>query len=228
MLAELFQVQKVLTLKLRSKMKVAVLDIKGKETAKQVDLNDEVFGIEPNDHAIYLDVKQFQAANRQGTHSSKGRGEVSFSTKKLRKQKGGGGARIGSRKSPLLKGGGRVFGPEPRDYDFKLNKKVKRLARKSALSYKVKENALTVLEDFTFENPKTKQYVELLTNLSLADKKTLLVLGAYDKNVLLSSGNIQKARVVTAAELNTYDILNAGTLLMQESSIKELENILSK
>lgn len=218
----------VLTLKLRSKMKVAVVDIKGKATSKKVDLNEAIFGIEPNDHAIYLDVKQFQAANRQGTHKAKHRGEVSFSTKKLRKQKGSGAARIGSRKSPLLKGGGRVFGPEPRDYDFKLNKKVKRLARKSALSYKVKDNALTILEDFTFEAPKTKQYVDLLSNLNMGDKKTLLVLGAHDKNVLLSSSNLQKAKVVVASELNTHDILNANNLLMVESSIKEVENILSK
>jgi large subunit ribosomal protein L4 len=209
-------------------MKVAVLDIKGKETSKKVDLNDGIFAIEPNDHAIYLDVKQYQAAQRQGTHKSKERGEVSGSTKKISKQKGSGGARFGSIKSPLLRGGGRVFGPQPRDYDFKLNKKLKRLARKSALSYKAKDNAITILEDFNFDAPKTTQYIELLNNLNLAGKKTLLVLAGYNKNIYLSSRNLQSTRVVTVAELNTYDILNATNLLMVESSIKEVENVLSK
>ncbi len=209
-------------------MKVAVIDIKGKETSKKVDLNDSIFAIEPNDHAIYLDVKQYQAAQRQGTHKAKERSEVKGSTKKIRKQKGTGGARFGDIKNPLFRGGGRVFGPRPRDYDFKLNKKVKRLARKSALSYKAKDNAITVLEDFNFDAPKTSQYVELLNNLKLADKKTLLVLAGYDKNILLSSRNLQSTRVVSVAELNTYDILNANNLVMVESSVKEVENILSK
>lgn len=209
-------------------MKVAVVDIKGKETSKKVDLNDSIFAIEPNDHAIYLDVKQYQAAQRQGTHKSKERGEIAGSTKKIRKQKGTGGARFGNIKSPLLRGGGRVFGPQPRDYDFKLNKKVKRLARKSALSYKAKDNAILVLEDFNFDAPKTSQYVELLNNLKLNDKKTLLVLAGYDKNIYLSSRNLQSTRVVSVAELNTYDILNANNLVLVESSVKEVENVLSK
>lgn len=209
-------------------MKVAVVDIKGKETSKKVDLNDSIFAIEPNDHAIYLDVKQYQAAQRQGTHKSKERSEIAGSTKKIRKQKGTGGARFGNIKNPLLRGGGRVFGPQPRDYDFKLNKKVKRLARKSALSYKAKENAITVLEDFNFDAPKTSQYVELLNNLKLNDKKTLVVLAGYDKNIYLSSRNLQSTRVVSVAELNTYDILNANNLVLVESSVKEVENVLSK
>ena len=208
-------------------MEVSVLNISGKATSKKVSLNDEIFGIDPNDHAIYLDVKQHLANKRQGTHKSKERAEVSGSTKKLKKQKGTGGARAGSVKSPTRVGGGRAFGPRPRNYSFKLNKKLKRLARFSALSYKAKESSITVLEDFDFETPKTKKYVDLMNNLKLSDKKTLLVLGASNKNVYLSSRNLGSTKVVTVSDLNTYDILNANDLLFVESSVKEIENLLS-
>ena len=209
-------------------MQVEVLNISGKKTAKKVDLIDSIFGVEPNDHCIYLDVKSILANQRQGTHKSKERAEISRTTKKLKKQKGTGGARAGSMKSPLFIGGGRAFGPRPRDYSFKLNKKVKSLARMSALAYKAKGNAITVLEDFTFEAPKTKNYIDLIKNLNLTDKKTLLVLGDTNKNVYLSSRNLQGAKVVTASDLNTYDILNAENLILAESSIKALETILNK
>ena len=209
-------------------MQVEILNISGKKTTKKVDLVDSIFAVEPNDHCIYLDVKQFLANQRQGTHKSKERAEISRTTKKLKKQKGTGGARAGSMKSPLFIGGGRAFGPRPRDYSFKLNKKVKSLARMSALAYKAKGNAITVLEDFTFEAPKTKNYIDLIKNLNLSDKKTLLVLGDTNKNVYLSSRNLQGAKVVTASELNTYDILNADNLILAESSIKALETILNK
>jgi len=209
-------------------MQVEVLNISGKKTAKKVDLVDSIFNAEPNDHCIYLDVKQFLANQRQGTHKSKERAEIARTTKKLKRQKGTGGARAGSMKSPLFIGGGRVFGPRPRDYSFKLNKKVKSLARISALTYKAKENAITVLEDFNFEAPKTKNYVDLIKNLNLADKKTLLVLGATNKNIYLSSRNIQGAKVVNASDLNTYDILNAENLILAESSVKVIETILNK
>jgi len=209
-------------------MQVEVINISGKKTAKKLDLSDAIFAAEPNDHCIYLDVKQYLANQRQGTHKSKERAEISRTTKKLKKQKGTGGARAGSMKSPLFIGGGRAFGPRPRDYSFKINKKVKVLARVSALSYKAKENAITVLEDFTFEAPKTKNYVDLINNLNLADKKTILVLGDTNNNVYLSSRNIQGVKVVKASDLNTYDILNAETLILAESSVKVLETILNK
>ncbi|MGB3946471.1 MAG: 50S ribosomal protein L4 [Bacteroidia bacterium] len=207
-------------------MELSIVNISGKATSKKVNLNDTIFGIEPNDHAIYLDVKQHLANKRQGTHKSKERNEVSGSTKKLKKQKGTGGARAGSDKSPTRIGGGRVFGPRPRDYSFKLNKKLKRLARVSALTYKAKENSITVLEDFSFETPKTKKYADLINNLTLSNKKTLLVLGESNKNVYLSSRNLSNSKVVTASELNTYDILNANNILFVESSIKEIETLL--
>ena len=209
-------------------MQVEVINISGKKTAKKVDLVDSIFAAEPNDHCIYLDVKQFLANQRQGTHKSKERAEIARTTKKLKRQKGTGGARAGSMKSPLFIGGGRVFGPRPRDYSFKLNKKVKSLARISALTYKAKDNAITVLEDFNFEAPKTKNYIDLMKNLNLTDKKTLLLLGDSNKNVYLPSRNIQGAKVVKASDLNTYDILNAENLILAESSVKVIETILNK
>ncbi len=209
-------------------MQVEVLNISGKKTAKKVDLADVIFGVEPSDHSIYLDVKHYLAAQRQGTHKSKERAEISRTTKKLKKQKGTGGARAGSMKSPLFIGGGRAFGPRPRDYSFKLNKKTKVVARASALTYKAKENAITVLEDFTFEAPKTSSYVDLMKNLNLSDKKTLLVLGESNNNVYLSSRNLEGAKVVKASDLNTYDIVNAETLILLESSVKVLESLLNK
>ena len=207
-------------------MELAVYNTDGKATSKKVMLNDSVFGIEPNDHAIYLDVKQYLAAQRQGTSKSKERAEIHRTTKKLKRQKGTGGARAGSMKSPLFRGGGTVFGPKPRDYDMKLNKKVKALARKSALSYKAKENNIIVLEDFNFETPKTSQYTTILNNLKVADKKTLLILGDINKNVYLSSRNLTRAKVVTVFELTTYDILHAGNILLAESSVATIENLL--
>ncbi len=209
-------------------MQVEVLNISGKKTAKKVDLVDGIFGVEPSDHSIYLDVKHYLAAQRQGTHKSKERAEISRTTKKLKKQKGSGGARAGSMKSPLFIGGGRAFGPRPRDYSFKLNKKTKVVARLSALTYKAKENAITVLEDFTFEAPKTSNYVDLIKNLNLADKKTLLVLGESNNNVYLSSRNLKGAKVINASDLNTYDIVNAEKLILLESSVKVLESLLNK
>ncbi len=207
-------------------MELAVYNTDGKATSKKVSLNDLVFGIEPNDHAIYLDVKQYLAAQRQGTSKSKERAEIHRTTKKLKRQKGTGGARAGSMKSPLFRGGGTVFGPKPRDYDMKLNKKVKALARKSALSYKAKENNIIVLEDFNFEAPKTSQYTSILNNLKVADKKTLLILGDANKNVYLSSRNLSRAKVVTVSELTTYDILHAGNILLAESSVATIEILL--
>jgi large subunit ribosomal protein L4 len=204
-------------------MKVAVHNIKGKETTKKVDLSKDIFGVEPNDHAIYLDVKQHLAAQRSGTHKSKERGDVKGSRRKLRKQKGSGAARVGDIKNPLFRGGGRVFGPSPRNYDFKVNKKVKRLARKSALSYMAKDQNIIVLEDFSFDAPKTKSYTELLSNFDLLDNKTVLVLADSNKNILLSSRNLQRARVVLASELNTYDVMNANKLILMESSINVIE-----
>jgi len=209
-------------------MQVEIVNISGKKTAKKVDLVDSIFAAEPNDHCIYLDVKQFLANQRQGTHKSKERAEISRTTKKLKRQKGTGGARAGSMKSPLFIGGGRAFGPRPHEYGFKLNKKVKALARVSALTYKAKDNAITVLEDFNFEAPKTKNFVDLMKNLNLSDKKTLLVLGDTNKNVYLSSRNIQGAKVVKASDLNTYDILNAENLILAESSVKVIETILNR
>lgn len=204
-------------------MELSVLNIKGGDTKRKAVLVDEIYGVEPNDHAIYLDVKQYLANQRQGTHKSKQRNEVSGSTRKLHKQKGTGGSRKGSIKNPLFRGGGRVFGPQPRDYSFKVNKKVKRLARVSALTYKAKNNSIVVVEDFTFEAPKTKQFVEVLNNLKLNDKKTLFVIAEPNKNVYLSSRNLQGARVITASELNTYDILNANYLVLAEGSVKKIE-----
>ncbi len=206
-------------------MELAVYNIKGIKTDRSVTLSDSVFGINPNDHAIYLDVKQFLANNRQGTHKSKERSEISGSTRKIKKQKGTGGARAGDINSPLFPGGGRVFGPRPRDYSFKLNKKLKRLARKSALSYKALENNITIIEDFNFEQPRTKDFIEILKNLNLSDKKTLIVLFESNKNVYLSSRNLLKVKVANVTELNTYDILHANNLLFLESSIKEFDKI---
>ena len=204
-------------------MKIVVHKISGKETTKKVDLNNNVFGFTPNDHAIYLDVKQYLASQRTGTHKAKERSDVKGSRRKLRKQKGSGAARVGDIKNPLFRGGGRVFGPRPRKYDLKVNKKVKRIARKSALSYMAKDKNIIVLEDFTIDTPKTKQYLDILTNFGLQDNKTLLVLSQSNDNILLSSRNLKKARVVLATELNTYDVMNTNKLMFLESSIKEIE-----
>jgi large subunit ribosomal protein L4 len=209
-------------------MEVKVINISGKETGAKVQLSEAVFGIIPSDHAIYLDVKQYLANQRQGTHKSKQRNEIAGSTRKLYKQKGTGGARAGSIKSPLFNGGGRVFGPQPRDYSFKLNKKLKSLARKSALSYKAIDNNVVVLEDFTFDTIKTKNYIDLVNALNLAGEKTLLVLPVQNNNIYLSSRNIQKAKVTTADQLNTYDVLNAGKLLFTANSLKTLEEAFAK
>src|SRR5687768_3127867 len=209
-------------------MEVAVLKSSGQATSKKVNLSDSVFAIEPNDHAIYLDVKSILANQRQGTHKSKQRNEISGSSKKLKKQKGTGGARAGNIKNPQFKGGGRVFGPVPRDYSFKLNKKVKDLARKSALTYKAKDNSIAVLEDFNFDSPKTKQYISLLNALSLADKKTLLVLPEANKNVVLSGRNLQNTKVTTADQVNTYDVMNADNVIFVESAISKIETLLNK
>ena len=206
-------------------MEVVVYNVSGAQTDRKITLDDAIFGIEPNDHAIYLDVKQFMANRRQGTHSSKEKSQLTGSTRKLKKQKGTGGARAGSIKSPLFKGGARVFGPHPRDYDFKLNKKLKKLARKSALSYKVKDESIMVVEDFTFENPKTKNFTALVKNFNTEGKKILLVTSTVDMNVLLSSRNLPKVKVIQASDLNTYEILDAGRLLLTESSVKEIESI---
>jgi large subunit ribosomal protein L4 len=205
-------------------MKLAVYNIDGKDTGRSVDLNAEIFGIEPNDHAIYLDVKQYLANQRQGTHKAKERAEVNYSTRKIKKQKGTGGARAGSIKSPVFVGGGRVFGPRPRNYDFKLNKKVKQLARVSALAYKAKENKIVIVEDFNFAAPKTKEFIALRDNLKIQDKKILLVLAEQNKNVYLSSRNLKGNNVVTLSDLNTYDIMNASTLLISERTIDALQN----
>ena len=207
-------------------MELSVLNKKGEATGKKVTLSDEVFGIEPNDHAIYLDVKQYMANKRQGTHKSKERSEVSGSTRKLIRQKGGGGARRGDINSPVLVGGGRVFGPRPRDYSFKLNKKVKALARKSALSYKAKADEITVIEDFTMDAPKTKEFVTFVKDLKLDGRKILLVLAESNKAVYLSARNVQKAEIINAADLNTYKVLDANNLLLTESSVSIIENIL--
>ena len=207
-------------------MELSVYNVKGQDTGRKVTLNDSIFGIEPNDHVLYLAVKQYLANQRQGTHKSKERSEVSGSTKKLGRQKGGGGARRGDINSPVLVGGGRVFGPKPRDYSFKLNKKVKRLARKSALAYKAKENAIIVVENINFDAPKTKNYVAFVENLKVSDKKSVLVLSEPNKNVTLSAQNLQKARVVATPELNTYKILNANCLLLTEGALAQLEETL--
>ncbi|MBZ9788265.1 50S ribosomal protein L4 [Psychroflexus sp. CAK57W] len=209
-------------------MKVSVLDIKGKETGREVELSESVFGLEPNDHVVYLDVKQHLANKRQGTHKAKERAEIVGSTRKIKKQKGTGTARAGSIKSPIFRGGGRVFGPRPRDYHFKLNKKLKRLARKTVLSQKFKNNQLMIIEDFGFEAPKTKEFLNVLDNLKIRDKKSLLVLDESNKNVYLSSRNLKSAKVVNVSELNTYNVLNSNVLLITESRIEELQNNLNK
>ena len=208
-------------------MELKVVDINGKETGKSVKLNASVFGIEPNEHSIYLDVKQFLANARQGTHKAKERGEVNRTTKKHHKQKGTGGARAGSMRSPIQRGGGTVFGPRPRSYGFKLNKKVKQLARRSALSMKAKSKALTVLEDFTIDAPKTKSFLSVIDSLGLGDKKSLFVVADYDKNVYLSSRNLTGVKVVNCSELSTYDIMNASALVVSEGAIEKVTAILS-
>ena len=208
-------------------MKAAVLDIKGKDTGRKVSLNKAIYEIEPNDHAVYLDVKQYLANQRQGTHKSKERAEITGSTRKIKKQKGTGTARAGSIKSPVFRGGGRAFGPRPRSYSFKLNKKLKSLARKSAFTIKAKEKAIVVLEDFSFDAPKTSAYSDMMSTLGFDGKKTLLVLGDSNKNVYLSSRNLQYTNVVTVSELSTYIILNSGTVLLTEGAVEKIENILS-
>jgi large subunit ribosomal protein L4 len=204
-------------------MELTVYNTKGEKTARTVTLNESIYNIEPNDHAIYLDTKQYLANQRQGTHSSKEKSTLSGSTRKLKKQKGTGGARAGSIKSPLLRGGARVFGPQPRDYSFKLNKKLKQLARLSALSYKAKTENIVVVEDFTYESPKTKNFVELLENLKLTGKKTLMVFAESNKAVYLSSRNLRQAKVIRACDLNTYEIIRAKNLVILEGSVAEIE-----
>jgi large subunit ribosomal protein L4 len=204
-------------------MELAVVNIEGKETGRKVNLNDSIFGIEPNDHAIYLDTKQFLANNRQGTAKSKERGEIEGSTRKLKKQKGTGTARVGSIKNPLFRGGGRVFGPKPRFYGFKLNKKIKQLARKSALSYKASTNNIIVLEDFSMDAPKTKEIIKIGNNLNIVNKNSVIVLSEQNKNIYLSSRNLQGIEVIIANELNTYKILKASTLILVESAVDVLQ-----
>lgn len=209
-------------------MDINVLDIKGQETGRKVTLNENIFGIEPNDHVLYLAVKQYLADQRQGTAKSKERSEHVGSTRKLGRQKGGGGARRGDINSPVLVGGGRVFGPKPRDYSFKLNKKVKVLARKSALAYKAQDNAIVVVEDFNLDAPKTKDFVNIAKNLKVDSKKVLLVLPEVEKNVYLSARNLQKAEVMTAAQVNSYKVLNADVVVITENSLKVIDEILTK
>jgi large subunit ribosomal protein L4 len=207
-------------------MELAVFNITGKETGRKAELKDTVFAIEPNDHAIYLDVKQYMANQRQGTHKTKERNEVSGSTRKIKRQKGTGTARAGSVKNPLFVGGGRIFGPQPRDYRFKLNKKVKQLARKSALTYKAKDNGILVVEDFSLETPKTNAYAEIINNLNIGDKKSVLVLSKPNKNIFLSSRNLPNTKVVLYSELTTYDILNSTSLVFVESSLENIQKSL--
>jgi large subunit ribosomal protein L4 len=209
-------------------MDLSVVKYSGENTGRKVALSDSVFGIEPNDHAIYLDVKSILANQRQGTHKSKQRAEITGSSKKLKKQKGTGGARAGNIKNPQFKGGGRIFGPAPRDYSFKLNKKVKDLARKSALTYKAKDNSIAIIEDFKFEKPQTKQYLAFMKAVSLKDKKTLLVIPEANSNIALSGRNITNTKIITASQINTYDVLNADTLVLVESSLSKIDNILNK
>ncbi len=209
-------------------MEVSVLNIKGEDTGRKVVLNDAVFGIEPNDHAIYLDVRRYLAAQRQGTAKSKERSEMSGSTRKLGRQKGGGGARRGDINSPVLVGGARVFGPKPRNYSFKLNKKVTALARRSALAYKLQENAIVVVEDFNLEAPKTKTFVEIVNNLKISDKKVLMVMPEANKNVYLSARNLQRAKVAIASDINTYGVLDAGVMVVTESAVAKIEAVLTK
>ena len=208
-------------------MEVAILDIKGKETGRKAKLSDSVFAIEPNEHAVYLDVKQYLANQRQGTHKAKERAEITGSTRKIKKQKGTGTARAGSIKSPIFKGGGRVFGPRPRNYGFKLNKNLKRLARKSALSIKANDKAIMVVEDFTFDTPKTKNFMEVLKALGIESKKSLIVLGDSNKNVYLSSRNLKTSEVISSSELSTYKILNAKNIVFLEGSLEGIESNLS-
>jgi large subunit ribosomal protein L4 len=209
-------------------MDIVVKNISGKDTKKKISLDKSIYEMEPNDHAIYLDVKQYLANQRQGTHKAKERGEVKGSTRKIKKQKGTGTARAGDIKNPLFKGGGRVFGPRPRNYGFKLNIKQKRVARKSALSYKAKEGAITVVEEFSFDAPQTKKYTELLSNFDAIDKKSLLVLSDSNKNVYLSSRNLKGTKVVNASQINTYDLMNASSVILAEGSIEIIENILKE
>ena len=206
-------------------MEVSVVKYSGEDTGRKVSLSSDIFGIEPNDHAIYLDVKQYLANQRQGTHKSKEKAEIAKSTRKIKKQKGTGTARAGSLKSPIFRGGGRVFGPRPRNYSFKLNKKVKELARKSALAYKATDNNIAVIEKFSFETPKTKEYIKLLANLAVDGKKSLLVLADVDTNIVLSSRNIKNAKVTTASQLNTYDVLHADNLIISEEAVQKLEEL---
>lgn len=207
-------------------MDIAVVKYSGESTGRKVSLDSEVYGIEPNDHAIYLDVKSILANQRQGTHKSKQRNEISGSSRKIKKQKGTGGARAGNIKNPQFKGGGRIFGPTPRDYSFKLNKKVKDLARRSALTYKAKDNSIAVLEDFNFAAPKTKQYLAMLKSLSLSDKKTLVVLPEVNTNVVLSGRNVKNTKIITASQINTFDVMNADILVLAESSVNSINSIL--
>lgn len=209
-------------------MELAILNTEGKETGRKVSLDDSIFGIKPNDHAIYLDTKQYLANQRQGTHKSKQRGEVAGSTRKIKRQKGTGTARAGSLKNPLFRGGGRMFGPQPRFYGFKLNRKLKELARKSALSYKASSNNIIVLEDFSFEAPKTKDMVKMGNNLNIANKKSLFVLSEQNKNIYLSSRNVQGVDVITAGELSTYKIMKASTLVLVESAVDVLQATFEK
>ena len=209
-------------------MELSVINIKGEDTGKKITLSEDIFGIAPNEHAVYLDVKQYLANQRQGTHKSKERAEVNYSTRKLKRQKGTGGARAGSRKSPVFVGGGRIFGPRPRDYSFKLNKKVKVLARKSALAAKAQSNAVSILEEFTFDTPRTKSYLEFLNAISMTGKKTLLILGAADKNVYLSGRNIPKTQITTADMVNTYELMHADRLLISAPALDVLETLLNK
>ena len=209
-------------------MELAVYNSNGQETGRKISLSKDIFGIEPNDHAIYLDVKQILANRRQGTHKSKERAEIAGSTRKLKRQKGTGGARAGSIKSPVFVGGGRIFGPRPRDYSFRLNKKVKQLARKSALTYKALENGIVLVEHFSFEKPSTKNYNSILNKLNVSDKKTLVVVPEMNDNLYLSSRNIQRSKVVLASDLNTYDILNASSIVLFENSVQTIENLLAQ
>jgi len=206
-------------------MEIAILNTSGQETGRNVELNTEIYAVEPNDHAIYLDVKQYLANQRQGTHKAKDRGEVSGSTRKLKRQKGTGGARAGSIKSGTIRGGGRIFGPRPRDYSFKLNKKLKELARKSALTYKAQANDIMVLEDFSFESPKTKKFVDIQNNLKISDKKSLLVLSEANKNLYLSSRNLQNVEIVIASDLSTYKIMRAKKIVLVESSVAKMDEL---
>ena len=206
-------------------MEIAVFNKAGQETGRNVELNTEIYAVEPNDHAIYLDVKQYLANQRQGTHKAKDRGEIAGSTRKIKRQKGTGGARAGSRKSGTIRGGGRIFGPQPRDYSFKLNKKLKELARKSALTYKAQANEIMVLEDFSFEGPKTKEFVAIQKNLKISDKKSLIVLSEANKNIYLSSRNLQNVEIVIASELSTYKIMRAQKIILVESSVIKVEEL---